>query len=111
MTGETFVKFWIAAAGLAFATVYSFFYSFRAWRKNRLVEDTPTSRVRSAAQGYVEFTGIGKMLEGAPNKAPLSGIPCTWWSYKIEERRSSQRSRWSTIPPARTVPATGPAAS
>jgi E3 Ubiquitin ligase len=97
MAGDTLVKFCLAAAALAVATVYSFFCCFRAWRKNRLVEDTPTSRVRSAAQGYVEFTGIGMMLDGASIKAPLSGIPCTWWSYKIEERGSSQRSRWSTI--------------
>jgi hypothetical protein len=28
----------------------------------------------------------------------LSGIPCAWWRYKIEERRESGRSRgWATV--------------
>jgi hypothetical protein len=98
MQGPDRIKFWFLVACLAGAAVYSFWYCFVSWRKNRVVGDTPTSRVRSAAQGYVEFTGHGLMLPDTQNKGPLSGIPCTWWSYKIEERSSSGRSRsWSTI--------------
>jgi hypothetical protein len=98
MDGPDRVKVWFLIAGLAGATVYSFYYCFLTWRKNRVVGDTPTSRVRSAAQGYVEFTGRGVILPNTENKAPLSGIPCTWWRYKIEERRSTGRSRsWTTI--------------
>jgi hypothetical protein len=38
------------------------------------------------------------MLPNSANKAPLSGVPCTWWRYKIEERRYYGRSRtWSTV--------------
>ena len=33
----------------------------------RLLEDTPTSRIRSAAQGYVELAGRSKAMAGAPN--------------------------------------------
>jgi hypothetical protein len=96
MSDNDRVKFWFLVAALIAAAVYCFFYCFLTWRKNRVVEDTPTSRVRSAAQGYVEFTGHGLMLPDTENKAPLSGIPCTWWRYKIEERRSSGKSRWWT---------------
>jgi hypothetical protein len=92
------LKFWIAVIGLAAGAAYSFWYAFKAWAKNRTVEDTPTSRVRSAAQGYVELTGRGLASPDSSNKAPLTGTPCTWWRYKIEERRATGRSRsWSTI--------------
>ncbi|MGB6306443.1 MAG: GIDE domain-containing protein [Steroidobacteraceae bacterium] len=97
MSGNRF-KFWLIVAGLAAAAAYSFWYAFKAWAKNRIIEDTPTSRVRSAAQGYVEISGLGIPAPDSHNKAPLTGKPCAWWRYKIEERRSSGRSRaWSTI--------------
>jgi E3 Ubiquitin ligase len=97
MSGNRF-KFWLIVIGLAAAAVYSFWYAFKAWAKNRVIEDTATSRVRSAAQGYVELSGRGVMPPNAENKGPLTGMPCTWWRYKIEERRYSGRSRsWSTI--------------
>ena len=54
MSGNRF-KFWLVVIGLAAAAVYSFWYAFKSWGKNRVIEDTPTSRVRSAAQGYVEL--------------------------------------------------------
>jgi hypothetical protein len=97
MSGDRF-KFWLIVIGLAAGAVYSFWYAFKAWAKNRVIEDTPTSRVRSAAQGYVELSGRGLPPPNSTNKAPLTGMPCTWWRYKIEERRYSGRSRsWSTI--------------
>ena len=97
MSGNQF-KFWLIVIGLAAGAVYSFWYAFKSWAKNRVIEDTATSRVRSAAQGYVELSGRGVMPPNAENKGPLTGMPCTWWRYKIEERRYSGRSRsWSTI--------------
>lgn len=92
------LEFWLAVAALAAATAYSFWYGFRAWRKNRTIEDTPRARVRSAAQGYVELIGWGCLPEQSPIKGPLTGIPCTWWSYQIEERGGAGKSRsWNTI--------------
>ena len=97
MSGNRF-KFLAIVLGLIASAGYSFWYSFKAWRKNRVIEDTPTSRVRSAAQGYVELCGCGEPLPNSANKAPLTGTSCTWWRYKIEERRYSGRSRsWSTV--------------
>src|SRR5579862_9100611 len=97
MSGDRF-KFWLLAGCLAAAAVYSFWYAFKAWAKNRLIEDTPTSRVRSAAQGYVELAGLGALPPSSSNRGPLTGVPCTWWRYKIEERHRSGRSRsWATV--------------
>ena len=97
MSGNGF-KFWLIVAALAAAAAYSFWYAFKAWAKNRVIEDTPTSRVRSAAQGYVEISGLSVLPPNCHNKAPLTKVPCAWWRYKIEERRHSGRSRsWFTI--------------
>jgi E3 Ubiquitin ligase len=97
MSGTRF-RFWLLAGCLAAAAVYSFWYAFRAWAKNRVIEDTPTSRVRSAAQGYVELSGLGALPANSSNRGPLTGVPCTWWRYKIEERRHTGRSRaWSSV--------------
>jgi hypothetical protein len=93
MHGDLLFKFLLFACCLAAATAYSFWFGFKAWRENRLVGDTPTSRVRSAAQGYVELSGKAVMLPKTPTVGPLTGIPCTWWRYKIEDRRASRWER------------------
>ncbi|MDY0301048.1 MAG: GIDE domain-containing protein [Trichlorobacter sp.] len=70
----------------------------RCQRQARFMLDTPTSKIRSAAQGYVELYGILQKYH-APLVAPLTGLPCVWWSYRIEERESSggRKSHWRTI--------------
>jgi hypothetical protein len=86
MTGHS-PKLLLLLLGLAATSVYSFWYAFKSWAKNRAIADTPTSRVRSAAQGYVELSGRGVLPPDARTKGPLTGLPCTWWRYKIEDRR------------------------
>lgn len=68
----------------------------------RQIQDTPTSKIRSAAQGYVELEGLALQLPGEPVVSPLSGQPCAWWQYSIEEKRSSysngrRTTTWTTI--------------
>jgi len=70
-------------------------------RKNlvraRLVEDMPTSRIRSASQGYVELVGLAISKTGLLS-APLTAHPCLWWQYKIERYQKSGKSHsWATI--------------
>lgn len=69
----------------------------RSARKYRLIQDTPTSKIRSAAQGYVEFSAMvaadSSQLEG-----PLSGEPCVWWKYQIEKRDVvGNKRKWTTV--------------
>lgn len=71
-------------------------------RRARLMEDTPTAKIRSASQGYVELSGYARLLEGPEIRSPLTGQRCAWWSYCIEERRTvwrgGKRSRdWGII--------------
>ena len=92
-------EYWFAVALLAGLGVYGLARGFRWWRWARLIEDTPTSRVRSAAQGYVELVGTGRSMPGAPVIAPLSRQPCTWWRYSVERRTrdSKGRHRWRVV--------------
>jgi hypothetical protein len=90
---------WLTLVALiAGAGVFGFWYGFRAWFKSRTIEDTPEARIRSAAQGYAEFTGVGELPPRAVVKGPLTGLACAWWHYRIEERGGfGRRSAWHTI--------------
>jgi len=91
--------YWMILAALAAAGFWGFSRGFRWWHWARLVEDTPTSRVRSAAQGYTELVGTGRRMPGAPVIAPLSKLACTWWSYTVERRSRDGRGRtkWQVV--------------
>jgi hypothetical protein len=60
------------------------------WRRARAFDDTPTSKVASAAQGYAELQGQGRPLAGTPLLAALSHLPCLWYRYRIERRRDNK---------------------
>jgi hypothetical protein len=71
--------------------------SLAAWigvyRRLRVVDDTPTSNIASAAQGYVELSGRCETMPGAPTLAPYSQLPCAWCRYVMEaysDRKWSQ---------------------
>ena len=73
--------------------------SWRAALKTlRLIRDTPTSKVASAAQGYIELIGRGEPFPNTPLVSHLRHQPCLWYRYKIEERnRYDSRNRWHTL--------------
>lgn len=81
------VEFWtlltLACAGALAALYFAFHYIALA----RLIEDTPTSKIEFAQQGYVELSGNVSALPGeVPLLAPLSTMECCWFHYKIEKR-------------------------
>ncbi|MBI4937892.1 MAG: hypothetical protein HY846_06695 [Nitrosomonadales bacterium] len=83
---------WLACLGLMAAI--SPFAWLSALRRLRLVRDTPTSRIASAAQGYVELSGRGQPLPGAPLISKLRVLPCLWYRYKVE--RKDNDNKWHT---------------
>ena len=90
--------FWIWAIILVIATFAGFFLAFKNMQSKRIIEDTPTSKIRSAAQGYLELIGHGHLMEGQPIVSPLTGKSCTWYDFKVEEhRQSGKNSKWVTI--------------
>ena len=90
--------FWLSASIIWALAFFSAFLAWRSFRRLQAVEDTPRSLIRSAAQGYVEFAGTGRLMPGEPILAPLTRRRCLWWSYRIEEYVGSGRNaHWSNI--------------
>lgn len=80
---------------IALGALLALGWAWRAWQLARLIEDTPTSLTRSAAQGYVRLDGETRLMPDEPVIAPLSRRECVWWRISVEER--GQRDRWHTI--------------
>lgn len=81
---------------LAFAGAGLIVYGFNRLREERLIADTPTSRVRSVAMGVAELAGIAR--EKQPLVSPLTGAGCLYYHYTVEEERSSGKSKeWVTV--------------
>ena len=93
------------AIGFAAAAAYSTYYLFVSLRRDRFAADTPVARIRSAAQGYVHLEGVAGQPPDGPLNAPLSGLPCVWWDYTIEERQSlgNDRHEWNVVDRATCV--------
>lgn len=71
---------------------------FRYYRLARFIEDTPTSKIRSAAQGYIELEGRTRAFEGSELQAPLTGKNCVWYRYEVEKYvRRGKNSHWVTV--------------
>lgn len=80
---------------LAAMSVTSFFAWIATYRRYRQIHDLPTSKVASAAQGYVELFGHSELLPGEPVVSKLSGLPCCWYRYYVEHRTSGDK--WERV--------------
>ncbi|HIH11879.1 TPA: hypothetical protein HA241_06835 [Candidatus Woesearchaeota archaeon] len=74
-----------------------FIKGFLWLKQKRLIENIPTSKIRSLAMGLVEIHGdvvpFKELLTG-----PFSKKECVYYYYTIEEyRRSGKNSKWITI--------------
>lgn len=91
-------KFIMLNLFLGAAAAAMFYGIFRFIHRIHIVRDTPTSKIRSAAQGYVELIGTARLMPGPSIYAPLTNKPCAWYYFKIEERRrSGKNSNWVKI--------------
>ena len=72
-----------AVAGVCLLVIAAI--SLLAWAGNyrrwRLIVDTPTSRIDSAAQGYVELAGTAHWPGDTPLSSELAGVPCCWYWF------------------------------
>src|SRR5579859_2373969 len=90
--------FWLLAAGVWTAALACFFAGWHFFRRLQLVEDTPKSVIRSAAQGYVELSGTCRLMPGEPILAPLTRNRCVWWSYSVERYvGSGKNAHWENV--------------
>lgn len=74
---------WIALLTAAFG------WCVRTWlgslKEARTSEDTPTTKIRSAAQGYVELQGFVRPLDDGPLTSPMLGLEAVWWKYVVQD--------------------------
>lgn len=102
-----FPGFALLAALCAAATAYAVYRFFVSVRRDRFTADTPVAHIRSAAQGYVHLEGAAGPPPEGPISAPLSGLPCVWWDYRIEHRTSaaagSRNNEWCVVDSATSV--------
>jgi E3 Ubiquitin ligase len=105
MRSSSILHFWEAAAVLAVIACWALYKFAASLRRDRLLEDTPLVKIRSAAQGYVKVYGHAKPAEAEAAAAPLSSRPCVWWSFEVEEkhRNAKGETSWRTINSASSV--------
>lgn len=85
-------RVWTLALGVA--AVLNLIGWLRAQRLARAIADTPTSRIASAAQGYVELHGRARKHAESVLFTPYSRLPCVWYRYLLERR---QGDKWRPI--------------
>lgn len=99
------MKLWVLAIGLLLLLFFAFilFKSvMHSIKKARFIEDTPTSKIRSAPQGYIELEGTAEPIPALQQQSPLTKRWCCWYSYQVEEyvtRRVGDRKEasWVTL--------------
>lgn len=98
--GWSLTDLWWATVACVTLSAGSFLAAFRFLRRARIIKDTPTARVLSAPQGYIELEGMARVFAGEPLLAPMSLTPCVWYHYTIEEFTESgfgRKKRWRVI--------------
>ena len=94
------IAFGFICGFILFGSVIAWVQWFKKTKRARLIEDVPTSSIRSAAQGYVELIGNAEFLPDGKIVSPLSGRSCVWYQYKVEKRErdsGGKREQWKTI--------------
>lgn len=71
-----------AALTLTFLSFLSFFWMLVLFRRIRLIDDTPSTRLNSAAQGYVELEGQVALYDGEIVRGPGKDFPIMVWYRK-----------------------------
>ena len=84
--GSLIVLGWIITVGAAVL-------GLRAWRKWWIVADTPTSHCAAVFIGRNEV--VGQVKQCQPLVSPLTGEPCVWFQWNLEEYiHSGDSSEW-----------------
>ncbi len=77
--------------------IFFFFDGFRKWRRKRIIENIPTSKIRSLALGLVEIEGQAEQRVNLIN-APLSGKGCIFYKYLVERLKNrGKHSSWVKV--------------
>lgn len=78
------------------------YLAFKTFKKYRLIEDTPTSQIRTATQGHIEVKGVGLNLN-QPRLSNKDGTAVVYKALEIQEEitirdlKEGSRKEWRTI--------------
>lgn len=91
-----------AAACCVLVAIISLYLLIHNWKRKGIIEDTPTAKLRSAHQGYVELVGKGQFIDDQIIYAPLSNHPCLWYRSQIQQKESvvdsdREETRWRIV--------------
>ena len=97
-----FEEYEFVLSALILIALISFYIFFRNWKQLRFIEDTPTAKLRSAHQGYIEVEGKGYPIHDQLIYAPLSNHQCIWYHSLIEYQetflhKGRSQARWNII--------------
>ena len=88
----------VLLAVLVCLVAYLLYYGYQTYRRYRFMDGTATSKIRSAAQGYVELKGLGEWLPKDSIVSPFSKSRCIWYHCTIDKReRSGKRTTWTNV--------------
>ena len=82
---------WVFIPGVIY-----FVKGFRDFSKKRLIENIPTSKIRSLALGPVEVCGIVVPARGVLT-APYSGEKCVYYKWKAEKLTGGKYKHYETM--------------
>jgi len=68
---------------------------FAALRRKRLIENVPSSRIRSVAMGLAEL--IGRVIPETPQQAPFTGVACAYFRFTVEKWTGGKNKRWQVV--------------
>ncbi len=88
----------VCLSATALISVFAWLSDLSRWRA---VRNTPTSKIASAAQGYVELIGRGQPYSDTPLLSNLSRRPCLWCRYKVEQRGT--KNEWEHVDSGESV--------
>jgi hypothetical protein len=91
------MAFWVGWTIVVMLCLIAFYRMSRGLHQARLIENTPTSKIRSTVQGYVELNGQLRLMDGSVIVSPLSGRSCVWYRYKIEQQSEHRQANGKSV--------------
>jgi len=89
-------RIWTYAVVGAFVGAYLFYRGFCMLLRKRLIENTPSSKIRSASMGLVELSGLA--IGPYTINAPITGLPCYLHrTVAWEWRREGKDGQWVKV--------------
>lgn len=85
-----------SVVSLSLLLLVGFFAWVLTYKRVLTIADIATSRIGSAAQGYVELYGRASVNPENLIRSPLSGMSCIWFRYKVYSKENSDRE-WREV--------------